>query len=337
MPCNYNLPGEERNIQYISISGLKNKVNDATRNYGEFINAVYESQGIDVLSSVVNYISKTNLDAFAAFAELQSLNSKQGKPYFIIETTDPFLLKRVENIEIKDFKDYVKLAIRTDATYHSDVSTRILHSMVGLVGELSEAVEIYRKYDKEGVCTSSEYEAYISELGDILWHIALYYDATEIFRDKDIDDCLGAFISDIAFKDLVICKESSLASSELTKLGFQHIVSNFKHSGHLSGFVEVILEKAAQALDAFKKHYFYKQELDHEKHVRLMSEVCVNILRWIIVTGYLESEVITYTLKEIMEVNIKKLKARYAEKFTTEESEKRNYEKESKASGLTVK
>ena len=330
MPCNYHLPGEEHNIQFISISELKNKANDATRNYGEFINAVYESQGIDVLSSIVHHLSKTNLDAFAAFAELQSLNCKQGEPYFIIETTDPFLLKRVENIEIKDFKDYVKLAIRTDATRHSDVSTRILHSMVGLVGELSEAVEIYRKYDKEGVCTSSEYEAYVSELGDILWHIALYYDATEIFRDKGIDDYLGAFISNIAFKDLVICKESSLASSELTKLGFQHIASNFKHSGHLSGFVEVILEKAAQALDAFKKHYFYKQELDHEKHVRLMSEVCVNILRWIIVTGYLESEAITYTLKEIMEANIKKLKARYAEKFTTEESEKRDYEKESK-------
>ena len=68
-----------------------------------------------------------------------------------------------------------------------------------------------------------------------------------------------------------------------------------------------------------------------------MSNLCVDILKWIIMTSYLETEVTTYTLQEIMEANIKKLKARYAEKFTTEESENRNYEKESEAVGIAVK
>lgn len=337
MPCNYYLPGEEEEIKNKTISELKDQVNKATRQYCEFINAVNDSQGIEVLSSVVHHLSKTNPAAFKAFGEHQMLDKKHGRPYFVIKSSDPFLLEKVDSIEITNFKDYVKLAVRTDATRQSDVSNRILHSMVGLAGELSEAVEIYRKFNKEGSCTSSDYEAYVSELGDVLWHIALYYDATEIFRDKGVEDPLDTFVNRSVFNDLMIAKETDLTRTTLQDYGFQHIVNNFRHSGHMSGVVEVFLEKAAKALDAFKKHYFYKQELSHEKHVLLMSNLCVDILKWMIVTSYLDTEIVTYTLQEIMEANIKKLKARYAEKFTTEESEKRDYKKESEAAGMAVK
>lgn len=336
MPCNYYLPGEEAEIKNKTISELKDQVNDATRNYCELINAVYESQGIEVLSSVVQHLSKTKPGAITAFYTHQALDKKHGRPYFAIKTSSPFLLEKVDNIGISSFKDYVKLAVRTDATRHSDVSSRILHSMVGLTGELSEALEIYRKYERDNVCTSSDYEAYVSELGDILWHIALYYDATEIFRDKGIVDSLGAFISKGSFLGLMIGKSDSALKVELTEYGFQYLLKDFKHNGHLSNVIDILLEKAAKALDAFKKHYFYKQELDH-RHVITMSNLCVDILKWIIMTSYLETEVTTYTLKEIMEANIKKLKARYAEKFTIEESEKRDYEKESEAAGIAVK
>jgi NTP pyrophosphatase (non-canonical NTP hydrolase) len=337
MPCNYYLPGEEAEIKNKTISELKDKVNDATRQYCEFINAVHDSQGIEVLSSVVHHLSKTNPGGYAEFFKHQNLDRVHGRPYFNVKSFDPFLLEKVDNIEITTFKDYVKLAIRTDATSQSHVSDRILHSMVGLVGELSEAVEIYRKFNKEGSCTSSEYEAYVSELGDVLWHIALYYDASEIFRDKGVEDPLNTFIHKGSFIGLMAGIDNDHLRGILQEHGFQHIVNNFRHSGHMSGVVEVLLEKAAKALDAFKKHYFYKQELSHEKHVLLMSNLCVDILKWMIVTNYLDTEIVTYTLKEIMEANIKKLKARYAEKFTTEESEKRDYEKESEAAGIAVK
>ena len=336
MPCNYYLPGEEAEIKNKTISELKDQVNDATRNYCEFINAVYESQDIEVLSSVVQHLSKTKPGAITAFYTHQALDKKHGRPYFAIKTSNTFLLEKVDNIGISSFKDYVELAMRTDATRHSDVSSRILHSMVGLTGELSEALEIYRKYERDNVCTSSDYEAYVSELGDILWHIALYYDATEIFRDKGIVDSLDAFISKGSFLGLMIGKSDSALKVELTEYGFQYLLKDFKHNGHLSNVIDILLEKAAKALDAFKKHYFYKQELGH-RHVITMSNLCVDILKWIIMTSYLETEVTTYTLKEIMEANIKKLKARYAEKFTTEESEKRDYEKESEAAGIAVK
>lgn len=336
MPCNYYLSGEEAEIKNKTISELKDQVNDATRNYCEFINAVYESQGIEVLSSVVQHLSKTKPGAITAFYTHQALDKKHGRPYFAIKTSSPFLLEKVDNVGISNFKDYVKLAVRTDATRHSDVSSRILHSMVGLTGELSEALEIYRKYERDNVCTSSDYEAYVSELGDILWHIALYYDATEIFRDKGVEDPLNTFISKGSFLTLMTGKSNSIVQSELQEYGFQYLLKDFKHNGHLSNVIDLLLEKAAKALDAFKKHYFYKQELDH-RHVVVMSNLCVDILKWIIMTSYLETEVTTYTLKEIMEANIKKLKARYAEKFTIEESEKRDYEKESEAAGIAVK
>ena len=336
MPCTYYTPAEERNTQLRTFSELKDKVNEMTRNYCEFINAVYESQGIEVLTSVVQHLSKTNPNAFVAFCQHQKSDKEQGRPYFAIKSLEPFVLEKVDNIAIDSFKDYVKLAIRTDATKQSDVSTRILHSMVGLTGELSEALEIYRKYERDNVCTSSDYEAYVSELGDILWHIALYYDATEIFRDKGIEDPLNTFIHKGSFLTLMSGKSNAVVQSELTEYGYQYLVRDFKHNGHLSNVIDLLLEKAARALDAFKKHYFYKQELDH-RHVVTMSNLCVDILKWIIMASYLETEVTTYTLKEIMEANIKKLKARYAEKFTTEESENRDYEKESEAAGIAVK
>ena len=337
MPCYEYAPDENPKHLNNRISELKEQVNERTRQYCEFINAVNDSQGIEVLSSVVHHLSKTNLDGYAEFFKHQNLDRAHGRPYFATKSFNPFLLEKVDNIEITNFKDYVKLAVRTDATSQSHVSDRILHSMVGLVGELSEAVEIYRKFNKEGSCTSSEYEAFVSELGDVLWHIALYYDATEIFRDKGVEDPLNTFIHKGSFIGLMAGIDNDHLRGILQEHGFQHIVNNFRHSGHMSGVVEVFLEKAAKALDAFKKHYFYKQELSHEKHVLLMSNLCVDILKWMIVTSYLDTEIVTYTLKEIMEANIKKLKARYAEKFTTEESEKRDYEKESEAAGIAVK
>lgn len=336
MPCTYYTPAEERNIQLNSISELKDKVNKTTRQYCEFINAVYESQGIGVLSSVVCHLGKANPSAFEAFRKHQMLDKEQGRPYFRIKSSTPFLLEKVGNVNITTFKDYVKLAIRTDATKQSDVSTRILHSMVGLTGELSEALEIYRKYERDNVCTSSDYEAYVSELGDVLWHIALYYDATQIFREKGIEDPLDTFIHKGSFIGLMAGLDNEHLRGVLQKYGYQYLVKDFKHNGHLSNVIDILLEKAAKALDAFKKHYFYKQELDH-RHVITMSNLCVDILKWIIMTSYLETEVTVYTLKEIMEANIKKLKARYAEKFTTEESENRDYEKESEAAGIAVK
>ena len=336
MPCTYYTPAEERNIQLNSISDLKDQVNKATRQYCEFINAVYESQGIEVLSSVVCHLGKANPSAFEAFRKHQMLDKEQGRPYFRIKSSTPFLLEKVENVNITTFKDYVKLAIRTDATKQSDVSTRILHSMVGLTGELSEALEIYRKYERDDVCTSSDYEAYVSELGDVLWHIALYYDATEIFHDKGVSDPLNDFIHKGSFIGLMSGLDNEHLRVVLQKYGYQYLVNDFKHNGHLSNIIDLLLEKSARALDAFKKHYFYKQELDH-RHVVVMSNLCADILKWIIMTSYLETEVTVYTLKEIMEANIKKLKARYAEKFTTEESENRDYEKESEAAGMAVK
>ena len=169
-----------------------------------------------------------------------------------------------------------------------------------------------------------------------MWHIALYYDTTEVFRDKGVDDPLNNFIHKGSFIGLMAGLDNEHLRVVLQKYGFQYLVKDFKHNGHLSNVLDLLLEKAARALDAFKKHYFYKQELDH-RHVVIMSNLCVDILKWIIMTSYLETEVTVYTLKEIMEANIKKLKARYAEKFTTEESENRDYEKESEAAGIAVK
>ena len=91
-------------------------------------------------------------------------------------------------------------------------------------------------------------------------------------------------------------------------------------------------------MDVYKKHYFYKQPLDY-KHLEQFDELCVNIVIWLLYLDVTRDnfQYKIYSLAEIAQANIEKLKARYPDKFTVEDSLNRDYEKESKQSGLTVK
>lgn len=255
-------------------------------------------------------------------------------------------MKEYIEINYEDGMDFIIVPNQTYVKLHNDFLTRSHYFIKewnqfekehGLcLPEMKSEIRSFELVFKMINLITDEYDAYVSELGDVLWHIALYYDATEIFRDKGVSDPLNDFIHKSSFIGLMSGLDNEHLRVVLQKYGYQYLVNDFKHNGHLSNVIDLLLEKSARALDAFKKHYFYKQELDH-RHVVVMSNLCVDILKWIIMTSYLETEVTVYTLKEIMEANIKKLKARYAEKFTTEESENRDYEKESEAAGMAVK
>ena len=80
--------------------------------------------------------------------------------------------------------------------------------------------------------------------------------------------------------------------------------------------------EAGEFLDALKKHIFYGKELDR---VNLAEEV--GDLFWY--TAIIADE-LGFDFESVMDKNIKKLKARYGEKFSEEKAEKRDLKTERK-------
>ena len=78
--------------------------------------------------------------------------------------------------------------------------------------------------------------------------------------------------------------------------------------------------EAGEFLDAIKKHVFYGKELDR---VNLSEEL--GDLFWYCA---IIADELGVPFTEIMDTNIKKLKARYGDKFSEERAEKRDLEKE---------
>lgn len=319
------------------ISKLQKEVNETTKNYCTVFYTIYNKFGIHGLKEILEHMKENDPKSYEAFIEHQKLDKEMGRPYFEVkEVTDDFV-HDLTYIEVKycsenfDFKNYVKQAVRTDSTLNESFTYRILHSMIGVAGELSEAIEL----------GENDYEAMVSEIGDVIWYIALYYDA---IRKTDKEISSQSLIIENA--DTNFDPKRYLTKKGVLKSGYKHIEdeciaddgSELIKYEYFSGILDKFLLRSAKALDAYKKHYFYKQPLEY-KHLEQFDELCFDIIIWLLYldTNRGESDNRIYSLGEITNANIEKLKARYPEKFTVEDSLNRDYEKESKQSGLTVK
>lgn len=337
MPCQVYTDAEISKQKSETIAKLQEEVNEATKNYCTLFRSIYSKFGDKGLKDILESMKENDPKSYEAFIEHQKLDKEMGRPYFEVkEITDDFI-HDLTYIEVKycsenfDFKNYVKQAVRTDSTLNEPFTYRILHSMIGVVGELSEAIEL----------RDNDYEAMVSEIGDVVWYIALYYDAARK-ADKEISS--QSLIIENA--DTNFDPKRYLTKKGELKSGYKHIEyeciaddgSELIKYEYFSGILDKFLLRSAKALDSYKKHYFYKQPLEY-KHLEQFDELCFGIIVWLL---YLdanrgESDNRIYSLGEITNANIEKLKARYPEKFTVEDSLNRDYEKESKQSGLTVK
>lgn len=68
--------------------------------------------------------------------------------------------------------------------------------------------------------------------------------------------------------------------------------------------------EAGEALDVFKKCLFYKRPFDTKHLLSELSDVL-----WYLTMA---ADIVGYSLEDIMQINVDKLKARYPEKFTTD-------------------
>lgn len=82
-----------------------------------------------------------------------------------------------------------------------------------------------------------------------------------------------------------------------------------------------ISTESGEILDAFKKHLIYGKELD----IINLAEELGDVMWYVaIITRYLDDR----TLQDILDTNIKKLKARYPEKFSSEKALNRDLDTE---------
>lgn len=343
MPCQVYTEAEISQQKSERISELQKEVNETTKNYCTVFHSIYNKFGIKGLKDILEFMKENDPESYEAFIEHQKLDKEMGRPYFEVkEVTDDFV-HDLTYIEVKyctvdfDFKNYAKQAIRTDSTIDKPYTFRILHSMIGMAGELSEAIEL----SGDAITSKVSYEALVSEIGDIVWYIALYYDAIKKFDKEISSQSLIIENADTKFdQDRYVNKNGEL------KTGYKQIEYScipedgeeiYKYE-YFSGILNEFLLRSAKALDAYKKYYFYKQPLNYS-HLEQFDELCTDIIIWL---QYLDanrerSYRQIYSLGEITKANIDKLKARYPEKFTVKDSLNRDYEKESKQSGLTVK
>lgn len=83
-----------------------------------------------------------------------------------------------------------------------------------------------------------------------------------------------------------------------------------------------IFTESGELADVYKKNMAYGKELDHINIQEEISDILWYIANLCDISGY--------DLENIMEVNIKKLKARYPQKFTNQNANERNLDKERK-------
>lgn len=241
--------------------------------------------------------------------------------------------------------EFMRLANRTNATYNVDISKALFHDIVGILGESNE---IYDNVTIDAVengktLTEEQIQNMLSEMGDTLWYCGIaLYDLDRFVSLCDIDRFGTTGYGNSkgkTFDELV--DDTGLANyiSNYILTGDLKSIANAPYREnkiHTDDFILDLfrrnLKDAATVIDDYKKHYFYGQPLD--------SKLAKNILFLVQTTVvYLSRASVNYgmNLELIADAVIKKLKARYPEKFSVEDSINRDYTKESQASGLLGK
>lgn len=231
--------------------------------------------------------------------------------------------------------EFMQLANRTNATYNADISKALFHDLVGILGEFNEVFdeETKRAIFEKKPLTDYQVQCMLSEVGDTLWYcgIALYD------LDRAITEKIISSEDNIAERlGINICSSKIASYIASGKLNHINILPSENEETNLDEFFMDLfqsnLSRVASVIDDYKKHYFYGQPLTST----LLSDFLHTVEDVLIALASL-------TMSRLMDMEtvadsvIKKLKARYPEKFSVEDSINRDYAKESQASGLLGK
>lgn len=237
--------------------------------------------------------------------------------------------------------EFMRLANRTNATYNADISKALFHDIVGILGESNE---IYDNVTIDAIengktLTEEQIQNMLSEMGDTLWYCGIALYDIDRFSTLCYPGCLADNLKGKTFEEVVDETKFANYISNYILTGDLKSIANAPYRekvNHTDDFILDLfrrnLKDAVTVIDDYKKHYFYGQPLD--------SKLAENILFLVQTTVvYLSRASVNYgmNLESIADAVIKKLKARYPNKFSVEDSINRDYVKESEASGLLGK
>lgn len=229
--------------------------------------------------------------------------------------------------------EFMRLANRTNSTYNADISKALFHDLIGILGEFNEIFDIEAKqtiFEKKPL-TEQQIQCMLSEVGDTLWYcgIALHD------LDRAITEKIISSEENIAERlGINICgsKITSYIANKLNTIHSLHIDKDVNQDEFFMGIFGLDLSRIASVIDDYKKHYFYGQPLTSV----LLSdflEIVERILTVLTSLAFYHD----MDMETVADSVIKKLKARYPNKFSVEDSINRDYTKGSQASGLLGK
>ena len=237
--------------------------------------------------------------------------------------------------------EFMHLANRTNATYNADISKALFHDIVGILGESNE---IYDNVTIDAIengktLTEEQIQNMLSEMGDVLWYCGIALYDLDRFSTLCYPGCLADNLKGKTFEEVVDeTKFANYISNYILACDFKSIANApyREKVNHTDAYILDLfrrnLKDAATVIDDYKKHYFYGQPLDS----KLVEKIFI-LVQTVVV--YLSRASVSYgmNLESIADAVIKKLKARYPNKFSVNDSINRDYAKESEASGLLGK
>lgn len=237
--------------------------------------------------------------------------------------------------------EFMRLANRTNATYNADISKALFHDIVGILGESNE---IYDNVTIDAIengktLTEEQIQNMLSEMGDVLWYCGIALYDLDRFSTLCYPGCLADNLKGKTFEEVVDETNFTNYISNYILTGDLKSIANAPYRekvNHTDDFIFDLfrrnLKDAVTVIDDYKKHYFYGQPLDS----KLAEEILFLVQTTVV---YLSRASVNYgmNLESIADAVIKKLKARYPNKFSVEDSINRDYAKESEASGLLGK
>lgn len=184
--------------------------------------------------------------------------------------------------------EYQKLAQRT-LSGNFFVSNPIPPLLHAAIGIATESTELMKAFFYKNERELDRVNI-AEEIGDILWYVAVYKEYAE-----DAEALFSADIIDPLDPEMELYDEAKRTSA----------------------FIAII---AGDFLDIFKKAVYYKKPLDFNILNNYLSQLLVHCAEM--------AQFCKTSLEGIAETNIKKLQARYPEKFDEEKADKRDLEKE---------
>lgn len=266
-----------------------------------------------------------------------------GKPKFVIidvadeepDTLATELQGMISKVDVGSmgWYEFMQLANRTNATYNADISKALFHDLVGILGEFNEIFDIEAKqtiFEKKPL-TEQQIQCVLSEVGDTLWYCGIaLYDLDRAITEKIISD--EDSIAERLGINICGSKITSYIADKLNTIHSLHIDKDVNQDEFFVNIFGLDLSRIASVIDDYKKHYFYGQPLTSV----LLNDFLNTVERILTVLTSL-AFYHDMDMETVADSVIKKLKARYPNKFSVEDSINRDYTKESEASGLLGK